>query len=165
MRTVKLLALTLGLAALSATPALAAPPPPPDDNAADMPPPPPPPGEDEGGLGPMAPHIFKKLGLTDDQKSQVAAIKKKYGPKLHDLMGQMKAEREAMGQIMAQHPAVDQARAEHKKMQALLDQLGDQRFEMLYEMAGVLTPDQRQQLLQAQKDMAERWHNRHPHRP
>ena len=164
MKIAQALALSLGLAALSA-PALAAPPPPPpDDMAGDVPPPPPPPpGEEEGGMGPVGPHMLKKLGLSDDQKTKVQTIRQKYEPKFKDLMEQMRSEREAMGQVMATHPAVEQARAEHRKMQALADQMGDQRFEMMYEIAGVLTADQRAALLKDQKDMAERWRKHHGH--
>ena len=153
MHFAKLITLTLGLGLLvAAGPALAdgdvaGPGPGSGDHDHDH-------GDHDGGA-----HFLKKLNLTDDQKTQVDAIRKKYQPKLKDLMQQLHAEHEAFGQLMTTHPPIDQARSEHKKMQALADQLGDQRFEMMYEIAGVLTPEQRSQL----KEMDESGHGHHHH--
>jgi Spy/CpxP family protein refolding chaperone len=104
---------------------------------------------------------MKKLGLSDDQRAQVKAIRKKYKPQLKDLGDAVRKAHEGLGQVMAQHPAIDQARAEHKKVQDAMTAMDNARFEMMYEIAGVLTQDQRTKLLSLHKEMAEKWHKHH----
>jgi Spy/CpxP family protein refolding chaperone len=162
MKTKTLLTLALSLGAgASAAPAFADPaasPAPSADGA-----PPPPFGDEDGGPhGPFGPRMLKKLGVTDDQSAQIDAIRKKYGPKLKDLGQQIRTEHEALGSLLTAHGPIDAVRAENKKVQDLMAQMGDQRLEMMYEIGGVLTQDQRTQLHDMLKERGERWrHHQH----
>src|SRR6185312_9620482 len=119
-----LLSLALSAATLASTPLLAQS----EDSGA---PAAPTSTETSGFHGPFG-HMFKKLGLSDDQKQQIQTIRQKYQPQMKALEQQLSTEREALGQLMAARAPADQAQAQHKKVQSLVNQLDDQRFQMFY---------------------------------
>jgi len=160
MKTAKAIILALSLATVAAAqPALAGT----ETALGELPPPPP--GDGGGRGGPMGPRLLKRLGLSATQKQQIEATKQKYEAKLKDLSQQLFKEHAVLGDLMTAHDSVDKARAQHQKIQTLVDQIADQRFEMMYEISGVLTADQRSQLHTMLANKGERrMRHRHPKR-
>ena len=110
-------------------------------------------GFDEGGRrgrrGKDGPGWLRDLNLTEDQQTQLRAIKEKYQPQMEAKRSEGKAAREQMRQLMADpNTTDDQLRSQHQKMQQLRQSGGDLKFESLLEMRAVLTPEQRQQMVQ-----------------
>jgi len=85
----------------------------------------------------------KKLGLTDEQKTKMKAVREKYRASMKPLVEQLEQERQTMRGLMTADTIDDAAiRAEVAKKAAVQADLAVQRAHMMGEMRGILTPEQ-----------------------
>lgn len=97
--------------------------------------------------------MLEPLNLSDEQSQQIEAIKKQSSTDNETLHQEMQANHETMKSLLTGEASVEQLREQHQKMQALRQQLDDNRFETMLQIRAVLTPEQRTQMaeLMAQK--------------
>lgn len=108
----------------------------------------------EGGMGPgfRREHMEKMLaaaGATDAQKAQIQTIWQNLRPQLRPLHKQHADLRRQLGQAIAA-PTIDQAKVEQLRKQSVqtMDQLSALITQGMVQSAQVLTPAQRQTVLQ-----------------
>jgi len=101
-----------------------------------------------------------KLGLTDDQKVKMKAVKEKYAPAMKPLVDQLRAYREEMRGLMTAATIDDAAiRAESAKMASVQADLAVQRAHKLAEVRAILTPEQ----IEKMKEKMSGWKGRREH--
>jgi len=88
--------------------------------------------------------FWKKLNLTDDQKSKIRSIRDEARPKIKQLFGQLKAGREQLNALVKSGP-FDEAkvRAIAKQQADIIANLIVEKQRMRSSMYGVLTPEQK----------------------
>ncbi len=97
--------------------------------------------------------IWDQIGLTDDQKASIKAVRQKYMPIIRPLARSLRAERGALRGLMNADVIDDAAiRTEASKMAAVEADLAVERAHLMNEIRGVLTPEQIQELRQAWKE-------------
>lgn len=100
-------------------------------------------------------HILKQLSLSSEQKTQVRAIFKEFGPSLRELRKQMRQERQKVAE------SGDVAQADEKAaLQGLFTQMKTQRQQMEEAIKGVLTDDQSKLFDELLSKQTEKWHKR-----
>jgi Spy/CpxP family protein refolding chaperone len=110
------------------------------------------PGSSEDGPGSggpreiMAERWIEELDLTEEQVTQIRAIREGSQDEMQALHDQLRAEREVMHTLMSGTETDDELRSQHQKVQALHQEVGDQRFENMLAVRAVLTPEQRAEL-------------------
>jgi periplasmic protein CpxP/Spy len=90
--------------------------------------------------------MLEQLNLSDEQSQQIEEIKTQSRTNNESLYQEIEAIHEEMRSLLAEDPSVEQLREQHQKMQALHQQLGDNRFETMLQIREVLTPEQRSQM-------------------
>jgi Spy/CpxP family protein refolding chaperone len=94
----------------------------------------------------MAERWIEELDLTEEQVTQIRAIREGSQDEMQALHDQLRAEREVMHTLMSGTATDDELRSQHQKVQALHQEVGDQRFENMLAVRAVLTPEQRAEL-------------------
>ncbi|HBB36054.1 MAG TPA: hypothetical protein DDZ80_16095 [Cyanobacteria bacterium UBA8803] len=109
------------------------------------PPPPPPMAQGRSGGNPEPPWA-KDLNLSTEQQEQIAAIHEQARKEGEGLREQLMAADNQMRSLLASDAAPDRLRQQHQQIQALHQQLDNNRFETMLAERQVLTPEQRAQL-------------------
>lgn len=87
--------------------------------------------------------MFKRLKLTEEQRTKLSEIHKANAPKLEELRKKMKASRTALRTAMENDASDEDLKKAHQEVQAVRAQLDDLRFESILTIRKVLTPEQR----------------------
>ena len=109
-------------------------------------------GEPEEMMSPhdkMMHHAMKELkDLTPDQHKKIEAIKAAAMPGIQAKFKEMAVAMESMGNMMANEPmaTMEQAKAGHQKVQDIMNQIENMKFEMHYQIAAVLQHKQRMKI-------------------
>ena len=90
--------------------------------------------------------LTEKLDLTNEQSTQIEAIREKYRAANEENYQQLKQAREEMRSLLTSDANPNRLRQQHQEMQSLRQQLGNSRFEAMLEVREILTPEQRQQM-------------------
>ena len=85
----------------------------------------------------------KGLGLSEEQRTQMKALREASRAKMDELRAQIKVKSEALGQEM-ESPQADQAKAQSivKEINALQAEMTSARVENLFKVKAILTPEQ-----------------------
>ncbi len=94
----------------------------------------------------MAERWLEDLNLSEEQRTQIRAIREGNQAEMQALHDQLRAEREAMHTLMASDATEAELRSQHDKLQTLHQEVADQRFENMLAVRAVLTPEQRAKL-------------------
>lgn len=110
--------------------------------------------------------LLAEAGVTPAQREQLRALRKKAWEQSRPEVQQMHALMRQRMQLLAA-PTIDRAALDalRDKQMALADQLSRQRTQMEYEMAQILTPEQRAKLyalMQQRMERMRRQHGMHP---
>ena len=89
---------------------------------------------------------IEELDLSPEQSEQIQAIREESRTAMQPLRDQLQQAREQLRSQMASNTSTDQLQRQHQQVQALHQELGDQRFETMLAIRQVLTPAQRTQL-------------------
>ncbi len=92
------------------------------------------------------PAWMQALKLTPEQTTQVQAIEAKYKPQAQQQQTQLNQAEAAMEKLLVEGASNEDIRAQHQVVQNYRRQLEATRLEAGLEIKGVLTPAQRQQL-------------------
>ena len=87
-----------------------------------------------------------ELDLTTEQSEQIQAIREDSRATMEPLHQQLQQAREQLQSQLASDTPTDQLRRQHQQVQALQQQLGEQRFESMLAIRQVLTSEQRVQM-------------------
>ena len=90
--------------------------------------------------------IFEQLDLTPEQTQRIRDVRQQSRQSTQDLRQQIQAAHDQMRSLMASNASSDQLRQQHQRIQALRQQMANQRFEMLLLVREELTPAQRTKL-------------------
>ncbi|MBW2536434.1 MAG: Spy/CpxP family protein refolding chaperone [Deltaproteobacteria bacterium] len=101
------------------------------------------------GKGARLERIKQKLGLTDDQVAQIKALRSSHRSQMTSTREQLIALRQQMHEVLGA-PVVDQAKAMtlFKQQQAYKQLAQEARFKHRLQVLQVLSPEQRQLMLQ-----------------
>lgn len=108
------------------------------------------------GKEPKIERLMDELDLTSEQSQQIEAIKEEEKTQTEALREQMDDEKSTMRSLLSSDANSDQLRQQHQKIQALDQQIKDNRFETMLQMRDVLTPDQRAQLSELMDQYSQR---------
>ncbi len=90
--------------------------------------------------------LFQQLELTPEQSAQIETIEQKSRSETETLRQEMRQNVEKMRSLLtASDAAPEELRQQHEQIQALREQLDDQRFETMLQVREILTPEQRTQ--------------------
>lgn len=101
--------------------------------------------------------LFKQLNLTEQQKQQISAIRKKYQDPMRQSRDQLRVAQNELDQLLTGTGSESAIRDKHKTVSSLIQQLGDLRLDSMLEIRKVLTTEQRDQLSQLIKTNRDRW--------
>lgn len=90
--------------------------------------------------------ILQQLNLTAEQSQQIEAVNQEFRSSYEALKQEMQNNRQEKRASFAIDASTEELRQQHQSFQALQQQLGDNRFEMMLQVREVLTPEQRRQL-------------------
>ena len=99
-----------------------------------------------GGRGDRADRLMEELDLTDEQITQIRAIREGARDQMRTLHDNLRAEHEVMHSLMAGDATEVDLRAQHEKVQTLHREAANQRFETMLATREILTPEQRAEL-------------------
>lgn len=105
-----------------------------------------------GGLGGGrrfmgAPINLQKLGLSEDQKQKIRAMRSKNSDRARDLRQVLKEKRTSMRDLMFDPNASEaQIRAMRRELRKMQDQMEDLQIDDFLSMRSILTPEQRKRL-------------------
>jgi protein CpxP len=99
-----------------------------------------------GRHGDRAERLLETLDLSEDQTTQIRAIREGDREEMQALREAERAEREAMHSLMAGTATDAELRAQHEELQALDREVADLRFENMLAVRNVLTPEQRTEM-------------------
>jgi len=126
-------------------------------------------GMGDGPRGDRAEHLIETLDLSNDQVSQIRAIREGGREAMQALHDNLRAERETLHDLMAGTASDAELRAQYEDIQTLHRQVADQRFENMLAVRNVLTPEQRTELAermaQRRDDFRGRFEGRRGDRP
>lgn len=118
-------------------------------------------GQGMRGGGHMGGAMFRKLDLTDAQKTQMKQIRESHSQTLRPLMEQVRAKRQEIRQA-SQGGTVNEALVAQKlnEIAPLEAKLMGERSRVHQEMLSVLTADQKAKLEQSQAERKAKWAER-----
>lgn len=91
--------------------------------------------------------LFNQLGLTDDQKAQIKAIRHKNMEANKPLRESLRTKHQELFALLKKPEAnKDQAIAKQREINGLMNQLAESRINAWFEARAVLTPDQLKKL-------------------
>lgn len=91
--------------------------------------------------------FLEQLDLTEEQSTQIKAIRQEYLSANDRDYQELKQAREEMHSLLSSDASSDRLRQQHQTIQSLSQTLGDNRFEAMLEIREILTPEQRQQAI------------------
>lgn len=91
---------------------------------------------------------LQQLNLTPEQQQRIRAIREDAKANNEGLRQQMQQAREQMRSLSASNASDNELRQHHQQVQALQQQMSNQRFETLLKIRAELTPEQRAQMAQ-----------------
>ena len=113
--------------------------------------------------------MIEELGLSDEQVSQIKAIREGGKANAQSKYDALKTEMEAMRALVRQSASANELRAQHDKIQTLKQTMGTERFENMLKMYEILTPEQRTKFADSMKGRGGHWgrkgHSRHHRNP
>ncbi|WP_052456690.1 Spy/CpxP family protein refolding chaperone [Leptolyngbya iicbica] len=104
------------------------------------------PGSGEGPRGDRTERLIETLDLSEDQVTQIRAIREGDREEMQALHANLRNEREAMHTLMSGTASDEELRAQHEEIQTLHREVADLRFENMLAVRNVLTPEQRTEL-------------------
>ncbi len=107
-----------------------------------------------GPRGAQGDRFIEELNLTDEQVSQLQAIKDANRDAMQDLGDRIATAHDTLRDMMAGDATEAELRAQHEIVQDLHQEAGDQKFETMLAIRAILTPEQR-------AEMADRMQQRH----
>ncbi len=90
--------------------------------------------------------LLEQLDLTPEQSQQMEAIKEKSRTEKETLRQQMQTNHQEMRSLFTSDSTPEQLREQHEQLQALHQQLANNRFETMLQIREILTPEQRTQM-------------------
>ncbi len=90
--------------------------------------------------------LLEQLDLTADQSQQIEAIQEKSRTEKETLRQQMQTRHQEMRSLFTSDSTPEQLREQHEQLQALHQQLANNRFETMLQVREILTPEQRTQM-------------------
>lgn len=90
--------------------------------------------------------LLEQLDLTPEQSQEIEAIQEKSRTEKETLRQQMQTKHQEMRSLFTSDSTPEQLREQHEQLQALHQQLANNRFEMMLQVREVLTPEQRTQM-------------------
>ncbi len=90
--------------------------------------------------------FLEQLDLTEEQSTQIKAIRQEYLSANDRDYRELKQAREEMRSLLSSDASSDRLRQQHQTIQSLSQTLGDNRFEAMLEIREILTPEQRQEV-------------------
>ncbi len=118
-------------------------------------------GMDEHGMGRMlSPKIINKLGLSEEQKDKLAAIKKKAKEEMRAMRAEVRELRKQLKGRIASEAAVGELRGQFEKLQAKEAELRKSAFEKMLKVREILTSEQRKKLQELLESKMKRWRER-----
>lgn len=113
------------------------------------------------GRGDRLERLAEELDLTEEQISQMQAIREGERDEMQALHANLRTEREALHALMAGDTAESDLRTQYESVQALHRDLADKRFETMLATREILTVEQRTELAAIMEQRrAERRENR-----
>jgi periplasmic protein CpxP/Spy len=100
--------------------------------------------------------MLEQLNLTPEQSQQIETIETESRTKNDTLHQEKQAIHEEMRSLLGSDASVEQLREQHQKIQAIHQQLDDNRFETMLQVREVLTPEQRNQMAELMAEKSER---------
>ncbi|NER79398.1 MAG: Spy/CpxP family protein refolding chaperone [Leptolyngbya sp. SIO1D8] len=114
------------------------------------------PGLFEGaGRGDRAERLIQELELTEDQVTQIQAIREGSREEMRALHDNLRANHETLHGLMASDATEAELRAQHEEIQTLHIEVADKRFETMLAIRGILTPEQRSELAELMEQRRE----------
>ncbi len=106
--------------------------------------------------------MFKELGLTEQQQSQLKTIKEQGRQNSKTIHQNVKSKRQALMDYMASPEASEaKAKSMNQEIGDLMHQMSEQRISSVFQMKDILTPEQFTQLMEKKKQhMEQRKNNR-----
>lgn len=98
------------------------------------------------GRGDRMEKFLQQLELTPEQSQQIETIQEQSRTENETLWQEMQTNHEQMQSLLSSDASPEQLRQQHQQVQALRQQLGDNRFETMLEVREILTPEQRTQM-------------------
>ena len=98
------------------------------------------------GRGDRMEKLLQQLELTPEQSQQISAIQENSRTESETLWQEMQTNHEQMKSLLSSDASPEQLRQQHQQVQALRQQLGDNRFETMLQVREILTPEQRTQM-------------------
>lgn len=106
----------------------------------------------------------QELNLTPEQATEIDQIRAEGKEARQSKREEYRAAREKMQTLMAGDASDDELRAQHRVIQGLRQEMGEARFENKLKIRQVLTPEQRQKMVELKKQRKGRWGHRHGRR-
>ena len=101
--------------------------------------------------------ILQQLDLTSEQSQQIEVIKQEFETQNTSLKQDIDSNNLPLRlSLFTSDVSTEELREQHKKAQALHQQLGDNRFEMMVQVREVLTPEQQNKMAELLKQKRER---------
>ncbi len=97
---------------------------------------------------------LRQLNLSDDQLRQLQQIRHRRQAELLDRRLELRAARRRLQELLVGDAPDAEVTDQFRRVQQLTQEVNARRFEAVLEMRQVLTPDQRQQLLQILEETA-----------
>ena len=85
--------------------------------------------------------LLEQLDLTPEQSQQMEAIKEKSRTEKETLRQQMQTKHQEMRSLFTSDSTPEQLREQHEQLQALHQQLANNRFETMLQIREILTPE------------------------
>ncbi len=108
-----------------------------------------------GGRGDRLERLAEELNLTEDQITQMRAIREDTRDEMQALHENLRAEREALHSLMAGEASEADLRSQHEAVQTLHREVADKRFETMLATREILTPEQRTELAELMQQRRE----------
>ncbi|ELR98847.1 Spy/CpxP family protein refolding chaperone [Gloeocapsa sp. PCC 73106] len=104
--------------------------------------------------------MLEELGLTQEQKQDIAGIQQKYSQDLAQGHQELHSAYEELRQMMIGMESEAAIRDKHQEIGIMRQHVADLRLETMLELREVLTPDQRQELADLMEERRENWSRR-----
>lgn len=90
--------------------------------------------------------LLQQVDLTPEQSQQVKAIKEESKTVAKELKQQMRSQHEEMKSLMVSDASTEEIRIQYQEGQSLRQEMGNNRFETMLRIRGVLTSEQRAEI-------------------
>jgi Spy/CpxP family protein refolding chaperone len=113
--------------------------------------------EGGGGFGRGGLRALGQLGLTVEQKSKLAELRKSQKANFGALREKSKVARREFQAKLQSDASDEDLRTAHASLQSVMKELGEARFERVLAIRKILTPEQRTKFKAMQKERMEKW--------